>query len=61
MTSKGKVYPTRVPLKFQGKDGLVVLDQIRPVDKVRLIRRLGRLTQQTQSAVLAVLAEMFAE
>lgn len=61
MTSKGKAYPTRVPLKFQGKDGSVVLDQIRTVDKVRLIRRLGRLSKQTQSGVLTVLAEMFAE
>ncbi len=61
MTTKGQSYPTRIPCKFQGKDGQVVLDQLRTVDKVRLIRRLGRISVETQRAVLDVLAEMFAE
>ena len=41
MTTKGRPYPSRVPCRFQGKDGLVVLDQLRTVDKTRLIKRLG--------------------
>ncbi len=59
MTTKGRPYPTRVPLKFKGKRGHVVLDQIRTVDKARLIKRLGRIDNQTQSAVLSLLNEMF--
>jgi len=61
MTTKGQPYPTRVPCQFQGKNGQIVLDQLRTVDKVRLVRRLGRIGKQTQEAVLAVLAEMLAE
>jgi len=61
MTTKGQPYPTRVACEFQEKDGQVVLDQIRTVDKSRLVRRLGRLTKRTQKEVLATLAEMFAE
>ena len=61
MTTRGRSYPTRVPCHFQDKDGQIVLDQLRTVDKVRLARQLGRVTGPTQKAVLAVLAEMFAE
>jgi mRNA interferase MazF len=61
MTTKGQPYPTRVACEFQGKQGQVVLDQIRTVDKTRLIRKLGRMDPPTQLAVLATLAEMFAE
>ena len=60
MTTKGRAYPTRLPVKFQGKTGQVVLDQLRTVDKSRLVRRLGRLSQTTTERVLALLAEMFA-
>jgi mRNA interferase MazF len=60
MTSKGTTYPTRVACKFQGKHGQVVLDQIRTVDKGRLVRRLGKIDKQTQAEVLSVLGEMFA-
>jgi mRNA interferase MazF len=60
MTTKGTSYPTRVTCKFQGKQGQVVLDQIRTVDKTRLVRRLGRIDKQTQAEVLSVLSEMFA-
>ena len=59
MTTKGRPYPTRVPCRFDGKDGQVVLDQLRTVDKTRLVRRLGRLTDDVQEAVLTTLAEMF--
>ncbi len=61
MTTQGRSYPTRVPVRFQGKDGQIVLDQSRTIDKTRLIKRLGRVRPSTQKAVLAVLAEMFAE
>jgi len=60
MTTRGTSYPTRVPCKFQGKQGQVVLDQIRTVDKIRLVRRLGKVGRQTQAEVLSVLSEMFA-
>ncbi len=61
MTTKGRSYPSRVECHFQGQDGLIVLDQIRTVDKARLVRRLGRIDDQAQTDVLAVLAELFAE
>ena len=61
MTTKGRPYPSRVQCKFEGKDGQVVLDQIRTVDRTRLITNLGRLNKQTQKAILDVLEEMFAE
>ena len=59
MTTKGQPYPTRVPCRFKGKAGQIVLDQIRTVDRVRLARRLGRIDGRTGTAVLAVLREMF--
>jgi mRNA interferase MazF len=59
MTTKGRNYPTRVPCTFQGKTGEVVLDQLRTVDKARLVKRLGRLDAAASDAVLTVLAEMF--
>jgi mRNA interferase MazF len=61
MTTQGKQYPTRVACHFAGKDGLIVLDQVRTVDKARLIKRLSRLNSDEQASVLRVLAEMFAE
>ncbi len=61
MTSRGRPYPSRVQCRFEGKDGLVVLDQIRTVDRVRLLKKLGRVNRQSQEAILAILAEMFAE
>jgi mRNA interferase MazF len=60
MTSKGRNYPTRVACKFQGTQGQIVLDQIRTVDKIRLVKKLGRASAKTQEKVLAGLAEMFA-
>ena len=60
MTTKGRSYPTRVPCTFQGKRGQVVLDQIRTVDKARIIRRLGTISPAVQQKVLDTLQEMFA-
>lgn len=61
MTTKGQSYPTRVACQFQGKDGQIVLDQIRTVDKTRLVKKLGQISSDEQKAVLDTLAEMFAE
>jgi len=61
MTTKGRNYPTRINCRFQVQDGQIVLDQIRTVDKARLVQKLGVLDAETQRDVLATLAEMFAE
>jgi mRNA interferase MazF len=61
MTTKGRPYPTRVLCRFRGKEGQIVLDQIRTVDKSRLVQRLGRISKSTQTDVLDTIAEMFAE
>ena len=61
MTTKGRNYPTRVFCRFQGKQGQVVLDQLRTVDKARLVKRLGRIGPSIQAMLLETLAEMFAE
>jgi mRNA interferase MazF len=60
MTTGGKVYPTRVECRFEGKDAKIVLDQIRTVDKARLVRKLGVIEARVQGEVLRVLGEMFA-
>jgi mRNA interferase MazF len=60
MTTKGRPYPTRVACRFQGRTGQIVLDQLRTVDKTRLVKRLGPIGAQMQKAALLVLAEMFA-
>ena len=60
MTTTRRAYPTRVPLRFQGKSGQIVLDQIRTVDRNRLVRRLGKISDEAARKVLAVLGEIFA-
>ncbi|MCI0358004.1 MAG: type II toxin-antitoxin system PemK/MazF family toxin [Planctomycetaceae bacterium] len=60
LTSRGRDYPSRVPCRFQDRSGEVALDQIRTVDRQRLVKRLGRLGAATQNAVLQVLDRMFA-
>ena len=59
MTTKGRDYPSRVSCVFQGKQGQIVLDRIRTVDRARLVKRLGKIGPNTQIGVLSVLAEMF--
>lgn len=61
ITSKLRNYPSRVPCKVEGKQGQIVLDQIRTVDKIRLVKKIDTLNKNTQANVLAVLREMFAE
>lgn len=59
MTTASRSYPTRVAVQFQGKDGQIVLDQIRTVDKSRLVKHLGAVSVETAQAVAKVLLEMF--
>lgn len=61
MTTKGQSYPSRVVCEFEGKAGQIVLDQLRTVDKRRLVKRLGQIDPQAQQAVIARLVEMFGE
>jgi len=60
MTSTSKDYPTRVPCTFRKKHGHIVLDQIRTIDKERLIRKLGTIDSKAQLEVVSVLQRMFA-
>jgi mRNA interferase MazF len=61
MTTKGRKYPTRVSCSFQGKKGQIVLDQIRTVDKKRLVKRLGVISKNSQEKTLQILQELFAD
>lgn len=61
MTSKGFVAPFRVPVTHAGTKGLIVLDQVRTVDKIRLSKRLGAVSPKTLSVTLATLQELFAQ
>ena len=54
LTTKGRPYPTRIPLRFQRKSGQIVLDQVRTVDKSRLVRRLGKISDRAAVEVLVV-------
>jgi mRNA interferase MazF len=60
MTTVRRGWPTRIQMTFQGKTGEIALDQIRTVDKTRLIKRLGKLEGETGAVVLDALGEMFA-
>ena len=59
LTTGGHPYPFRIPCRFGGQTGYVVIDQIRTVDRERLVRRLGKLSPSTLGRVLAILQEMF--
>jgi mRNA interferase MazF len=60
MTSATKDYPTRVNCRFKRKEGQIVLDQIRTIDKKRLIKKLGSIDSKTQLEVISVLQRLFA-
>jgi mRNA interferase MazF len=60
LTTGGQKYPFRVPCRFASRNGDVVIDQLRTVDRERLVRHLGRLSPAVFSQVLAALQEMFA-
>ena len=61
MTTAARDYPTRVRCEFQGKHGQIVLDQIRTIDKSRLIKKIGTVDPQIQSEVISTLQSMFAD
>lgn len=60
MTTGEHSYPFRIGCRFQGKNGYVVADQIRTIDRERVVRTLGKLSEKTVTSVLGVLQEMFA-
>jgi len=59
LTTGGHSYPFRVSCRFEGRSGYVVIDQIRTLDRERLVRRLGKLAPSTLGRILAILQEMF--
>ncbi|KIG09880.1 type II toxin-antitoxin system PemK/MazF family toxin [Caballeronia concitans] len=61
MTSNGKATPFRIPVSFGRKDGLILLDQIRTVDKMRLVKKEGELEDETLHDALHTLQEIFAD
>ena len=60
MTTAGKDYPTRISCEFKKKKEQIVLDQIRTIDKTRLIKKLGSINPETQLEVISVLQRLFA-
>lgn len=60
MTTRGRPYPWRVRCRFQGRQGLVALDQMRAVDRSRVVKRIGTISAKTQVAILDALQKMFA-
>jgi mRNA interferase MazF len=61
MTTGSRAAPFRVPVRFQDKDGLILPEQLRALDRRRLVKRLGAIEPETLTALLAVLRELFAE
>jgi len=61
MTTQSYKYPSRVPVSYQGKHGWVVLDQLRTVDKRRLVKRLGTIKTPEVVEVKSVLKEMLVD
>lgn len=61
MTSKGRAAPFRIPVTFKRKQGLILLDQIRAVDKLRLVKKEGTIADKTMLDTLHTLQEVFAE
>ncbi len=61
MTTGSRPAPFRIPVSFQGKNSLILLDQVRTIDKQRLVRRLDAVERRTLSATLARLRDVFAD
>jgi mRNA interferase MazF len=59
LTSGTYSYPFRVPCRFEGRSGYIVLDQIRTVDQERLVRKMGKISASTLEQILTILREMF--
>jgi mRNA interferase MazF len=61
MTTQSRFYPTRIPLKFTGKEAWIVLDQLRTVDRKRLIKKLGEIDQKNINQVKSTIKEMLVD
>ena len=61
MTTKSHKYPTRVPLTFQKKKGWIVLDQIRTIDKKRILKQIGKINEKTINEVKDIIKEMLVD
>ena len=61
MTTQSHFYPTRIPLKFTGKEAWIVLDQLRTVDRKRLIKKLGKIEQGIINRVKSIIKEMLVD
>ncbi len=61
MTTSSKNYPTRVEINYENKLGWIVLDQIRTIDKIRIIKKLGELRISEVKKVKSVLKETFVD
>jgi mRNA interferase MazF len=61
MTTQSRFYPTRIPLRFTGKEAWIVLDQLRTVDRKRLIKKLGEIDQKTINKVKSTIKEMLVD
>jgi mRNA interferase MazF len=61
MTTKGRSAPFRIPVRFKRKQGFILLDQIRAVDKIRLVKKEGAISDKTLLETLGILQEVFAE
>lgn len=60
MTTGNKPAPYRIPVTFQGKKGLILLDQLRTLDKARLVKKMGAVSGKTLTSTLETLQEVFA-
>lgn len=61
MTTQSLFYPTRIPLKFTGKEAWIVLDQLRTIDRKRLIKKLGKIDQKIINQVKPIIKEMLVD
>jgi mRNA interferase MazF len=61
MTTAGREAPFRISVTHSGRKGLILLDQVRAVDKTRLVKKLGAVSQKTLTTTLKTLQEVFAE
>ena len=60
MTTRSRPAPYRIPVTFQGKRGLILLDQLRTLDKIRLVKRLGNISAKVLASTLKTLQQIFA-
>ena len=61
MTTQSHFYPTRIPLKFTGEEAWIVLDQLRTIDRKRLIKKLGKIEQVIINRVKSIIKEMLVD